>query len=46
MSIKAKALRTLYRAHRITVDGMKQAVMDKVITEDEYKQITGVDYVQ
>lgn len=44
MSVKAKAIRTLYRAKHITLDGVKQAVVDKLITEVEYKTITGEDY--
>lgn len=44
MSAKARAIRTLYRAKRITIDGVKRAVMDNVITEVEYKTITGEDY--
>lgn len=45
MSIKAKAIRTLYRSKRITLEGVKQAVVDGIITENEYKTITGKDYV-
>lgn len=41
MSTKAKAIRTLYRAKRITLEGVKQAVVDKLITETEYEEITG-----
>lgn len=44
MSVKAKAIRTLYRAKRITIEGVRQAVEDGLITADEYKQITGEDY--
>ena len=44
MSSKAKAINTLYRAKRITIEGVKQAVKDGLITEAEYKQITGEDY--
>ena len=44
MSVKAKAIRTLYRAKRITLDGVKQAVVDGLITEAEYKTITGETY--
>ena len=44
MSAKAKAIRTLFRAKRITVDGVKQAVADGIITEAEYKTITGENY--
>lgn len=44
MSAKAKAIRTLYRAKRITIDGVKQAVVDNIITKSEYKTITGEVY--
>ena len=44
MSARAKAIRTLYRAKRITKDGVKQAVMDGIITESEYAEITGEAY--
>lgn len=44
MSARAKAIRTLYRAKRINLDGVKQAVVDGIITEEEYKTITGEDY--
>ena len=45
MSVKAKAIYTLYKvAKRITLDGVKKAVADKLITEAEYKEITGEVY--
>ena len=44
MSAKARAVRTLYRAKRITIDGVRQAVEDGIITEAEYKDITGQAY--
>ena len=44
MSAKAKAIRTLYRAKRITIDGVRQAVVDGLITEAEYTEITGKTY--
>lgn len=44
MSVKAKAIRTLYRAKRITIDGVRRAVVDGLITESEYKMITGEEY--
>lgn len=43
MSAKAKAIKTLYGAKRITLDGVKKAVADKLITEADYKEITGED---
>ena len=45
MTVKAKAIRTLYRAKRITIDGVKQAVMDGIITNEQYTEITGKEYV-
>lgn len=45
MSVKAKAIRTLYNAKRITLDGVKQAVMNKIISENEYELITGQIYL-
>ena len=44
MSVKAKAIRTLYRAKRITIEGVRQAVVDGLITEAEYTEITGLAF--
>ena len=44
MSVKAKAIRTLYRAKRISIDGVRQAVVDGLITEAEFQTITGEAY--
>ena len=44
MSIKAKAIQTLYRAGRITIEGVKQAVVNGVITKEQYFEITGKQY--
>ena len=44
MNAKAKAIRTLYRAGRITLEGVKQAVVEGVITEEQYTEITGKEY--
>ena len=44
MSVQAKAIRTLYKAGRITIDGVRQAVVDKIISEDDYELITGEVY--
>ena len=46
MSAQAKAVRTLYRAKRITIEGVKQAVKDGLITAEEYEIITGAVYVE
>ena len=39
MSAKAKAIRTLYRAKRITIGGVRQAMEDGIISESEYQMI-------
>lgn len=44
MSIKAKAISTLYRAKRIDIDGVRKAVADNIITAAEFEQITGETY--
>ena len=44
MSARAKAIRTLYRAKRINLDGVKQAVIDRIISAVEYELITGEPY--
>ena len=44
MSAKAKAIRTLYRVKRITLEGVRQAVADGIITEAEFVAITGEQY--
>lgn len=43
MSARAKAVRTLYQAKRINLEGVRQAV-GPLITPEEYKIITGKDY--
>ena len=45
MSAKAKAMRTLYRMGRLSIEALAKAVEDGVITAAEYKQICGKDYV-
>lgn len=44
MNAKAKAIKTLYRSKRITLEGVKQAVVEGVITKEQYKEIVGEDY--
>ena len=44
MTAKANAIRTLYRAKRISLEAVRKAVIDNLITPDEYKEITGKDY--
>ena len=41
---KARAIRTLYRVKRITLEGVKQAVVDGIITAAEVSEITGETY--
>ena len=44
MSARAKAINTLYRAKRITIEGVRQAVADGIITAAEFSAITGEQY--
>jgi hypothetical protein len=44
MSASAKAIAILYRAKRITLNGVRQAVVNKAITEEEFQKITGETY--
>lgn len=44
MNAKAKAIQTLYRAKRITIEGVKEAVINGVITKEQYIEITGKNY--
>jgi hypothetical protein len=41
MSAKARALRTLYRRHLISLAGVQQALADGLITQAEYEWIVG-----
>ena len=43
MSAKAKALQTLYRRGKVTVEGLRKAMHDGVITTDEFLIIVGDD---
>ena len=40
MSTKAKILQRLYKAGKVSYEGLEQAVRDGVITEDEFREIT------
>ena len=44
MNVKAKAIKTLYLANRISLEGVKKAVVEGVITEEQYTEITGKEY--
>ena len=44
MSVKAKAIYTLYRTKRVNNEGVRKAVADRIITADDYKMITGEAY--
>ena len=44
MSRKAQVLQKLYKDGEVTVDGLEQAVRDKVITPAEFEEITGEPY--
>lgn len=46
MSVQAKAIKTLYKANRITIEGVKVAVLNKIITEAEYAEIVGKNIEQ
>lgn len=41
MKINANSIRILYRAKKITIDGVLQAYNRGWITADEYEKITG-----
>lgn len=45
LSTKAKAIKTLFDHHNITKAQLKTAVVKAYITEAEYKEICGEDYV-
>lgn len=45
MKVNANSIRILYRAGKITIYGMKQAVERGWITAEDYKKITGEEYV-
>jgi hypothetical protein len=41
MSARAKALQNLYKRGKITIEGLRQAVADGVITQEEFDIIVG-----
>ena len=41
MSPKAKALLNLYRHHKITIEGLRRALSDGIIIQEEYNIIVG-----
>lgn len=45
MKINANSIRILYRAGKITIEGVHQAVERSWITPDQYTEITGKEYV-
>ena len=44
MSVKVKAMKTLYSANKITIHGVRQAVVKGLLTVDEFTEITGQEY--
>ena len=44
MSNKAKAINTLFKAKRISFDGVRKDVEEKIITSEEFTIITGELY--
>ena len=44
MTVKASAIKTLYRAKRITIEGVHQAVENGLITVAEFEEISGKEY--
>ena len=39
LSFKAKAIYTLYKANKITIEGLQKAILDGIITKNEYNII-------
>ena len=44
MNVKAKAIKNLYRIGRISIEGVRQAVLTNIITKEEFKLITGENF--
>lgn len=45
MKINVKAIKTLYRAKRVTLESVKKLVVDGLITAAQYTEITGKEYL-
>lgn len=45
MKINVKAIRTLYRAKRVTLESVKKLVGDGLITAAQFNEITGKEYL-
>ena len=46
MSSRAKILQQLYKKGKVTKEGLHQAVLDGVITVEEYEIIVGEPFVE
>lgn len=44
MDIRAKAVKTLYLCGKIDKTGIRKAVVDNVITKEQFEEITGQQY--
>ena len=44
MNAKYNAIKTLYRAKRITIEGVRKAVDEGIITSEQFLEITGEQY--
>lgn len=44
MKINVKAIKTLLKAKRVTLESVKKLVVDGLITAEKYKEITGIEY--
>ena len=44
MKVSVNSIRILYRAGKITIDGVKESVERGWITAADFKKITGKDY--
>lgn len=46
MKINVKAVKTLFKAKRVTIDSVKKLVEGNFITEAQFAEITGTTYAQ